>query len=1001
MGLCVYQRFGCEEVSQYLLQRIEEPWMQDLMVACQEIDNDELQAARSGGISSLPLIAPASAAEPAGVEDSGKGELDAECAIKGLQWATGCSEMAVLEKLRRELPIAVLKEQMQLYEASRDTPPPDPEVKKVTCDFRRVQSKDKVSLALHEYCRSCGVDSKGKFPKGFLNDFMKERLTFVGSPLKEASRRIRLWYRAWEKKGAPSHPQQSCERNKRHCSSAVEPSKRQRAAGGQGHPQACPIIREQLYEWWQSMRYSIDWKGLAAQNRSRGRKCLARFPRSVLKAKVLELIEAYCAECLLHGIPAKVFQIRARWWTVWQDEYGVSLRAPNRKYKVPKQVLAERLRLWWITLFRLRALCMVLLGYDPEMENWDQSPFHNNETGAQNVGTIAFKGAREVPLIEAHADTRARWTGNFVTWSNKERIVEEGPPYAEYCFKADGEHLVLKLREHIRSRGYGPWVTVITSPKGSYREADVLGFLDSHLPKMEKGRRWRIIMADDYAAHKSDNVWRLCWERGYVLVIHGGGATPVGQTVDTDLNQHVKRDYMARETVELMSQFRDTDIPVPSVKQTTAMDMMTDVLSNTDLHLKAAEGYKHTGATVDIDGFEDNLICREAGDFWQELGMRAIIDEEVKMVREEATAGRLRWTAKHVRSLIHAYPAHKKVDQVLQNIGDDTILPEGEVPYTEDAEQAANEEESEESGEEADAAVAGESEEEDEEENAQEEEQEGQDEKGSSEEEEGGEGAPRHPAKGEEGGQTSSAGAVRCVDISGVTAAEAEEIERAQTYIDALQQSIAALRAVGALAPCAHLENEIRKEKRRQRNMTKGSAAVAVALVRRREWEAEQDRRRKQLEESATQRTLKLRADAKREADAAKALLQKRKSEIAQLENLLETKQSLKRFAPEHLGQGHPQGRGAAGRKARHEVLDRMARTGVGLSPGQKNDWQWFKAEWDQAMLKEHREEWGGLFASWMQKVLEDDNDGLANVFSIFVYNETTRCFKLQPALKC
>ena len=58
----------------------------------------------------------------------------------------------------------------------------------------------------------------------------------------------------------------------------------------------------------------------------------------------------------------------------------------------------------------------------------------------------------------------------------------------------------------------------------------------------------------------------------------------------------------------------------------------------------------------------------------------------------------------------------------------------------------------------------------------------------------------------------------------------------------------------------------------------------------------------------------------------------KRKKDIAQLEVLLETKQCMKRFTPESLGQGHPKGGGASARKLRHEVLDRMSRTGLSLS---------------------------------------------------------------------
>ena len=56
-------------------------------------------------------------------------------------------------------------------------------------------------------------------------------------------------------------------------------------------------------------------------------------------------------------------------------------------------------------------------------------------------------------------------------------------------------------------------------------------------------RRWRIALADDFGPHKTDNVFRLCWQRGYVMMAHGGGQTLVTQTPDTDLNRHVRREY--------------------------------------------------------------------------------------------------------------------------------------------------------------------------------------------------------------------------------------------------------------------------------------------------------------------------------------------------------------------------------------------------------------------------------------------------------------------------
>ena len=123
-------------------------------------------------------------------------------------------------------------------------------------------------------------------------------------------------------------------------------------------------------------------------------------------------------------------------------------------------------------------------------------------------------------------------------------------------FRADGEVLLRRLWEHARSRGYGPWLSVATSEKASYREADVLGFLDLHLPKAAPERRWRLIWADDFSAHKTENSRRLCWHRGYVRLLHGGGATPVAQVPDVSLNQHVRRRYTAKEAAYILDQMR-------------------------------------------------------------------------------------------------------------------------------------------------------------------------------------------------------------------------------------------------------------------------------------------------------------------------------------------------------------------------------------------------------------------------------------------------------------
>ena len=164
-----------------------------------------------------------------------------------------------------------------------------------------------------------------------------------------------------------------------------------------------------------------------------------------------------------------------------------------------------------------------------------------------------------------------------------------------------------RLQEFLRSRGFPSWFTVTVGPKGSYREIDIIEFLKKHLEPWKPGRDWRIMLADDFSAHKSDNVFALCWSRGYILIIHGGGSTPVGQTVDTDLNEYVRREYGAKEARILIEQMR-SDQNVPCLKHEDCMLLMLEVLSDPGLHERVVAGYKSVGQSIELWGKEDSLI---------------------------------------------------------------------------------------------------------------------------------------------------------------------------------------------------------------------------------------------------------------------------------------------------------------------------------------------------------------------------------------------------------
>ena len=116
-------------------------------------------------------------------------------------------------------------------------------------------------------------------------------------------------------------------------------------------------------------------------------------------------------------------------------------------------------------------------------------------------------------------------------------------------------------------------------------------------------------MADDHGPHTADAVRKLAWHHGDVLIIHGGGTTAVAQPVDTDLNQHVKRKYMAAETAELAKQMRDGK-KMPQLRRVDCGDLMVAVLGDRGLHISAAVGCMKTGIRAPFDKSGDVRICR-------------------------------------------------------------------------------------------------------------------------------------------------------------------------------------------------------------------------------------------------------------------------------------------------------------------------------------------------------------------------------------------------------
>ena len=189
------------------------------------------------------------------------------------------------------------------------------------------------------------------------------------------------------------------------------------------------------------------------------------------------------------------------------------------------------------------------------------------------------------------------------------------------------------------------------------------------------------MLLDAYAPGLTDNVQRLCWTRGDIAITHGGGASMVAQTNDTDHHAHVRKRFIELQTELQIRKARRMGGGMVDVTTEENIDIVIRVMDDVELHLKACRGYKYTGTTVSLDGQEDGQIRREAGEFWREMGMRKVIDSAVADVKKKFAAGELPWNYKTVQSLITPYPKRGALDVVKVGQEDEaTPDPEG-VPW--------------------------------------------------------------------------------------------------------------------------------------------------------------------------------------------------------------------------------------------------------------------------------------------------------------------------------
>ena len=155
----------------------------------------------------------------------------------------------------------------------------------------------------------------------------------------------------------------------------------------------------------------------------------------------------------------KTINTDAHWFPLFESEYGLSFKHANRRYEVQEHVRKRRMEIFWVNLFKVRKFIQLTQGYDPVLWNFDQTPYYQDEVGAQNKPTLAVQGGT-VPIVEGKSAAHARWTA-LLSCCSSEEVIRQRWPFCEAMYKySDCGPKEREPQGHLRDQNYPPWLSV-------------------------------------------------------------------------------------------------------------------------------------------------------------------------------------------------------------------------------------------------------------------------------------------------------------------------------------------------------------------------------------------------------------------------------------------------------------------------------------------------------------------------------------------------------------
>ena len=357
----------------------------------------------------------------------------------------------------------------------------------------------------------------------------------------------------------------------------LPPLKKQIRAPGAGRKVTVPEVRESMYQWFIDVRGAL--KG--------------RLPMKLFKAQCKIFYEEWLLQQKDEEKKNKKIQFSKNWIRWWMKEYGVSLRKPNKRFKIKQDDRVERIKEYIMNVWRIRKFFQDTYGVDPPIINGDQMPLHRNESSGEK--SMSFIG-QDAYVKENYMLSRERITAYTQICSDDN--IKFKP---EFVFKGKGSRLNSKMNPPEGVKFY--W-----APKGSYRLEQMLKTI-SNLPdryNIFTAKNYCIYVLDDYSVHCMPEIKESLLKRGYIYVGIGGGITGDIQINDTDAHAPLKKKYREEEMELMLQQLRHDKSKIPSPSREEMMSMLCKSWESLDIDF--SERYKALWITNALDGSEDHLV---------------------------------------------------------------------------------------------------------------------------------------------------------------------------------------------------------------------------------------------------------------------------------------------------------------------------------------------------------------------------------------------------------